>query len=268
LQKIARVSQALLNLEQMQKDFARAEQLFITDKVLTKAKYEEAKRALEMAKAELRNDSEAQAALILEWAQLDLDRAEKLYRENVITRAKLEQAQWMFDIATMRKTGNEAGIRALETRFSLVHAEDELRRATDLFNDRLVSEAELNRARLTVQLLRERLRVYASGDPFEMKLAEVKGVIEQASDFYKRRVISAVEYKAIYSTLMPTLSESASSKAGTRDQRQGMESLRTKLRHAEARLELLSTGWKQGVVERDEYLAAHQEVEKLRKRVK
>ena len=174
----------------------------------------------------------------------------------------------MYEIARLRATGDLAGLRAAETRLSLARAENELRRLTEFYNDRLLTEAELNRARLTVQVLKEELGIYASGDAFDIKRHEVSRVIEQASDFYKRDLISAAEYKAIYSTLMPTLSESASTKSGTRNQRQGIESLRAKLRHAEARLELLSTGWKQGIVERDEYLAAQQEVENLRKRVK
>jgi beta-lactamase regulating signal transducer with metallopeptidase domain len=268
LQKIARVSQALVSLEQKQKDFARAEQLFITDKVLTRTKYEEAKRALEMVKAELRNDTEAQLSLVLEGAKQDLDRAKELYRQNILPKARLEEAQARYEIARLRATGDLSGLRAAETRLSLVRAESELRRATDLYNDRILTEAELNRTRLTVQLLKEELGVYASGDAFDIKIYEVRRVIEQASDFFKRNLVSAAEYKAIYSTLMPTLSESASSKSGTRGQRQGMESLRAKLRHAEARLELLSIGWKQGVVERDDYLAAHREVENLRKRMR
>lgn len=257
------MSQALITLEQMQKDFAHAEQLFIIDKVLTKAKYEEMKRALELVKAELRNDSEARATLILEGAKQDVDRAMSLYRQNRIHKTQLEEAQTMFDIAKLRVTNDQAGLKAAETRLSLVRAENELRRLTDFYSDRVLTEAELNRAKLTVQVLRERLRVYASGDAFEIKMTEMKGVIEQASDFFKRHLISTAEYKAIYSTLMPTLSEDA---AETKKQRETADSRRGKLRRSEARLELLSIGWKQGVVERDEYLTAEQEVENLRKK--
>ena len=265
LQTFAKLSQTLFNLEQAQADFAQASQLFLKDQVIPKAKYNEVKRRLELIKADLRNDTNARNSLILEAAKEDLERSQELFRDHVISEAQLREQEANFEIAQATTLGDQNAIRLVQTRVALRKAEDDLKIATALFNDRVIPETKLNRARSLVRMLESRLRAYATGDDFEMRMDGAKALIEQASDFYKRHLISDAEYKSIYSTIMPTLSEAVT---GPRNQRESIDLLRAKLRRSEARFELLSNAWKQSLIDEESYRDAQQEVETLRKRVK
>jgi beta-lactamase regulating signal transducer with metallopeptidase domain len=264
LETMAKLSSTLLSLEQAQLDFARASELF-KDHVIPEAKYNEVKRQLELIKADLRNDTNARNSLILEAAKEDLERSQELFRDHVISEEKLREQQANFEMAKARTLGDQNAIRLVETRIALRKAEDDLKIATALFKDRVIPENKLNRAKFLVRTLESRLRAYTTGDDFELRMDGARRLIEQASDFYKRHLISDAEYKAIYSTIMPTLSEDVT---GPRNPRESIDSLRGKLRRSEARFELLSNSWKQSLIHEESYHAAQQELETLRKKVK
>jgi multidrug resistance efflux pump len=187
----------MTKLRAAQDDFKRAEDLW-KEHALPEVQYQKAIQTLDLMKAELRNETNAQAALLLLEAKDTLTRTQQLYKEHLISESDFQEAQLAYELASLRASGDRNHIASLETQTLLKAAEAGLKRATQLYKDRLISEAAFQEAQLAYELVSLR----ASGDTDRIAFLEnqlllkaAEAHLKRADMLYKDKVISKRKFE-------------------------------------------------------------------------
>ena len=137
-----RLSQAEAELDRVTK--LQAENL-VSEEMVNQARF-----AVELAKAELAGDSTQVAKVKLNQAELELDRISKLHTEKLVSDQEMNRARFTVEL----RRAELAGDRAKVARVQLTQAEEEFRHASKLREQNLISESEYNQKKTELELRR------------------------------------------------------------------------------------------------------------------